>query len=182
MRLLLLLILCAAPSFGSIIYDDTVTDLPGSGYPFGLLEAGTSTVTGWLLLNNVMTASTDEDTLSVAPDAGLEIVSAEVQFEGIGTYSISPIQGITAVSSFFYDNVFTPATPIIGVVDLDLIGSSSNKCTGPGGTPPCTLVWDTYNITFTVDAIPAPAPEPSSLGLSIAGLAFCGLMFVRKRA
>jgi hypothetical protein len=77
--------------------------------------------------------------------------------------------------------VYTPATPITGVVDLDLNGSSINKCTGPGGTPPCGLVWDTYDITFTVDAIPAPAPEPSSLGLSIAGLAFCGLTFVRKR-
>jgi hypothetical protein len=95
------LIFCAVPSCGSIIYDDTVTDLPGSGYPFGLLEAGTSTVHGWLLLNNVMTVSTDEDTLSLAPDVGLEIVFAEVQFEEIGTYSISPIQGTTAVNSFF---------------------------------------------------------------------------------
>ena len=69
------------------------------------------------------------------------------------------------------DTTLTPAAPITGLIDVETHGTPVAKCTGPGGTPPCTYVPVGYTITYTVQDILGPTPEASSLVLLRTGLA-----------
>jgi hypothetical protein len=184
MRFILALVVLSLPAFGTVIYTDTsaaADDLPSTGFPLlGTLAPGVYTVTG--NLGGHATTTSDEDTFSVQPAVGNEIISEEIQifFAGSGNSITEPILGTTNFSGNFHQTLI-PASPITGVMNIDLAGTQALKCTGPGGTPPCGAVFSNYDITFTVQAIGAPVPEPSSSSLSLTGMALFALAFTLRR-
>jgi hypothetical protein len=164
------------------------SDFPSSGSPFlGYLDVGTNTISGWIYDQPYGGLNQDIDTFSVAPVAGTEVISEEINFwetsDGKSISITEPIDGTTNIGGDL-DTMLTPATPITGLIDVETQGTPDRAiCTGPGGTPPCIYPPVQYAITYTVQDIPSSTPEPSSFVLLGTGLmGFAGMLKRRLTA
>ena len=197
MRMLRLVLICAVftvPGFASTLsfneFNYSGHDLPPNSYPFlGYLDVGINTVSGTIFnWSEGGGPDPDIDTFSLSAVAGTEVISEEINFSftrnGQNISITEPINGTTNISGDV-DTTLTPSTPITGLFNTEIQGTNVGRCTGPGGTPPCTTyVSVPYTITYTVQAIPAAAtPEPSSLVLLGTGLAgVAGMLKKRPKA